>query len=124
MKINGDCCDDGMLNLPSLYVQMCDVDKKNQAENMAASVLDLYKQCKLQMVLEKTPYLDEHARKNLMYTNARFIDDITEKIEHNGIDYPKTFSNLTNDQNTNTILNAIQNRKVHLNTDPYGPKKV
>jgi len=58
-----------------------------------------------------------------MYTNARFIDDITEKIEFNGIDYPRTFANLTNDMNTNTILNAIQNRKVHLNTDPNGTKK-
>ena len=42
-----------------------------------------------------------------MYTNARFIDDITEKIEFNGIDYPRTFANLTNDMNTNTILEAI-----------------
>ena len=42
-----------------------------------------------------------------MYTNARFIDDITEKIEFNSIDYPRTFANLTNDMNTNTILEAI-----------------
>lgn len=58
-----------------------------------------------------------------MYTNARFIDDITEKIEFNGIDYPRTFANLTNDMNTVTILEAIQNRKVHLNTDPLGKKQ-
>jgi len=59
------------------------------------------------MVLDKTPHLEAHSRTNLMYTTARFIDDIIEKIEFNDIDYPKSYANLTSDQNTNTILNAI-----------------
>ena len=36
-------------------------------------------------------------------------------IDTHNINYPKSFAKLTDDQNTNTILNAIANRAIHLN---------
>ena len=64
---------------------------------MGADVLSFYKQMKLQETLHKTPFLDENARKNMLYTNARFMNDISEKIGVNNIDYARTYANLTND---------------------------
>ena len=43
----------------------------------------------------------------MLYTNGRLMNSTALKIDETGIDFPRTFSNLTNDQNTNTILNAI-----------------
>ena len=33
----------------------------------------------------------------MLYTNARFMNDISEKIGVNNIDYARTYANLTND---------------------------
>jgi len=41
-------------------------------------------------------------------------------IDTHNINYPKSFAKLTDDQNTNTILNAIANRAIHLNKNPIG----
>lgn len=41
-------------------------------------------------------------------------------IDTHNINYPKSFAKLTDDQNTNTILNAIANRAIHLNKNPLG----
>ena len=43
-------------------------------------------------------------------------------IDETNVDFPKTFGNLTNDQNTNTILDAIQNRSKHLNASAFNTK--
>ena len=56
----------------------------------------------------------------MLYTNARFMNDISEQIDSHGVDFSRTFANLTADQNTNTILNSIQNKTQHLNTNPFG----
>jgi hypothetical protein len=40
-------------------------------------------------------------------------------IDEAGVDFPRTFGNLTQDANTNTILNAIQNRSQHLNVSAF-----
>ncbi len=52
---------------------------------------------KLQETLKNVAYLDENARKNMLYTNARFMNDIAEKINENGIDYSRSYANLTGD---------------------------
>jgi hypothetical protein len=77
---------------------------------------------KLQETLSNVAYLDENARKNMLYTNARFMNDIAEKINENGIDYSRSYANLTGDQNTNQILTAVQLRSEHLNKNPLGNK--
>ena len=77
---------------------------------------------KLQEVIKNTPYLDENIKKNMMYTNARLMNDTALLIDETGVDFPKTFGNLTNDQNTNTILDAIQNRAKHLNVSAFNGK--
>ncbi len=43
--LNGEgCCSgDSIINQPGLYVQMCGVDKKIQAEKMSSDILALYK---------------------------------------------------------------------------------
>ena len=41
-------------------------------------------------------------------------------IETHDINYPKSFAKLTDDKNTNIILDAIANRAIHLNKNPYG----
>ena len=48
------------------------------------------------------------------------MNDISEQIDSHGVDFSRTFANLTADQNTNTILNSIQNKTQHLNTNPFG----
>jgi hypothetical protein len=63
-------------------------------------------------------------RKDLIYTNTRLISDIGEKISTTNINYPKSYKNLTQDTNTNTILTAIQNRAIHLNTAPMGTTEI
>lgn len=64
--------------------------------------------------------LNEDVRKNMLYTNGRLVNDIAHTIDEMNIDYPKTYKNLTNDANTNTILTAIQLRSQHMNTNPLG----
>jgi hypothetical protein len=53
-----------------------------------------------------------------MYTNERLMGDICETIQKGNVNYSKTYQNLTNDQNTNTILWAIQNKAIHMNMNP------
>ena len=47
------------------------------------------------------------------------MNSTAQIMDETGIDFPKTFGNLTNDQNTNTILDAIQNRSKHLNVSAF-----
>jgi len=47
------------------------------------------------------------------------MNSTAQTMDETGIDFPKTFGNLTNDQNTNTILDAIQNRSKHLNVSAF-----
>lgn len=46
------------------------------------------------------------------------MGDISAKIVDGNVNYPETYKGLTNDSNTNTILNAIQNRAIHLGLNP------
>lgn len=62
---------------------------------------------RLQETIQNTPYLDDNIKKNMLYTNARLMNETAAIIDQTGIDFPKTFGNLTSDQNTNTILDAI-----------------
>jgi hypothetical protein len=62
---------------------------------------------KLQETIQNTPYLEENIKKNMLYTNARLMNETALLIDETNIDFPKTFGNLTADQNTNTILDAI-----------------
>jgi hypothetical protein len=55
----------------------------------------------------------------MLYTNGRMINETALMIDESGVDFPRTFSNLTQDANTNTILNAIQNRSQHLNVSAF-----
>ena len=55
----------------------------------------------------------------MLYTNGRLINDTASMIDEAGVDFPRTFGNLTQDDNTNTILNAIQNRSQHLNVSAF-----
>ncbi len=73
---------------------------------------------KLQKQLEITSGLDKNLKKDLLYTNTRLMGDIGSKIVQGNVNYPKTYQNLTGDQNTNQILWAIQNRAIHLNLAP------
>lgn len=57
-----------------------------------------------------------------MYTNERVLGQIAEKIQVGGVDYPKTYQSLINDQHTNTILTNIQLRKQHMLLDPLAGK--
>jgi hypothetical protein len=57
-----------------------------------------------------------------MYTNGRLMNETALLIDEANVDFPKTFGNLTNDQNTNTILDAIQNRSKHLNASAFNTK--
>lgn len=70
---------------------------------------------KLQKQLQITPGLDSAVREDLLYTNTRLISDIAQKIQTGNVNYSKTYQNLTNDANLNTILWATQNRAIHLN---------
>jgi hypothetical protein len=88
-------------------------------EKISSEILALYKQMKLQEVIQTTPYLDEKIKKNMLYTNGRLLNRTAQLIDQTGVDFPKTFGNLTNDQNTNSILDAIQNRKTHLNVSAF-----
>jgi len=66
----------------------------------------------------KTQGLDPTTRQDLLYTNTRLMGDITAKIQLGNVNYSKTYQNLTNDSNTNTILWALQNKAIHLNMNP------
>jgi len=55
----------------------------------------------------------------MLYTNGRLINDTAAMIDESGVDFPRTFGNLTQDANTNTILNAIQNKSQHLNVSAF-----
>ena len=57
-----------------------------------------------------------------MYTNERVINDIADLIERTETDYPKSYQQLVKSDINNTILTAMQLRKVHLLTDPLGNK--
>lgn len=57
--------------------------------------------------MEITSGLDSNFKKDLMYTNSRLMGDISAKIVDGNVNYPETYKGLTNDSNTNTILNAI-----------------
>jgi hypothetical protein len=47
----------------------------------------------------------------MLYTNTRNINKTAMLIDSMGVDFPKTYANLIADKNTNTILEAMQNRK-------------
>ena len=55
----------------------------------------------------------------MLYTNGRNINKTAMLIDELGIDFPKSFANLTADKNTNIILDSIQNRKMHIQKSPF-----
>ena len=69
--------------------------------------MSLYKQLKLQRELENATSLNEGARKSMLYTNERLINDISELIEATDTDYPKSYQKVAKSEINNTILTAI-----------------
>ena len=80
----------------------------------------LFKQVKFQNTMNKDNSLDPIFKKEVLYTNKELMSQIAQIVNNNNIDLPSSYMSLTVDSNTNTILNAMQNRSLHVQRNPFG----
>lgn len=70
----------------------------------------LYKQIQFQNTFEADKSLNPVFKKEVLYTNKELVNQIAQIVNNNNIDLPSSYLGISVDKNTNTILNAMQNR--------------